>query len=204
MSKQAIVVAGGVLAAVVAAVVATTVFMGSGDDQMTMDDGQTMAASDMPDTASGDAPFDRAFIDAMVPHHRSAIAMANAALEAGLQAPELRTIAQAIVANQQDEIDRMIDWRRQWYGSTELDPTDGASLGMSMDEMGMNGDPETLTSSANLDADFASMMIAHHEGAIAMARMATERSERQEIRTLAQAIVTAQEDEIMTMKPFAG
>ena len=88
----------------------------------------------MPD-ASGDAPFDRAFIDTMVPPHRSAIAMANAALEAGLQALELRTIAQAIVAGQQDEIDRMIDWRRQWYGSTELDPTGGASLGMSMDEI---------------------------------------------------------------------
>ena len=69
--------------------------------------------------------------------------------------------------------------------------------------LGMAGDPATLTSSGNVDADFASMMIVHHDGAIAMAQMAPERSKREEIRTLAQAIITAQEDEIATMKPFA-
>ena len=204
MRKESIVVAGGVLAAVVTVVVATTVFMGSGDDQMTMGDGQTMAVSDMPESSTGAGPFDQAFIDAMVPHHRSAIAMANAALEAGLQAPELRTIAQAIVDTQQGEIDRMIDWRQQWYSSAELDPAAGVALGMSMDEMGMGGDPEMLMHSNNVDADFASMMIVHHEGAIAMAQMASERAERQEITTLAQAIITAQQNEITTMKRFAG
>lgn len=204
MSKRTIVVAGGVAAAVLVVVVATTVFMGSGDDQMTMGDGQTMATSDMPDTSSGAAPFDRAFIDAMVPHHRSAIAMANAALEAGLDAPELRTIAESIVDTQQGEIDNMLDWRLEWYGSTELDAAAGTALGMSMDEMGMGGDPEMLMNSGNVDADFARMMIVHHEGAIAMARMASERAERQEIRTLAQAVITAQEDEIMMMEPLAG
>ena len=33
--------------------------------------------------ASGQVPFDQAFIDAMVPHHREAIAMAKAAQPAG-------------------------------------------------------------------------------------------------------------------------
>ncbi len=207
MNRQTIVVAGGALVLVVAVVVAMIAFMGSSDggaETMTMGDGQTMATSDMPaDAASTDVSFDQAFIDAMVPHHRSAIAMANAALDAGLKEPQLRSIAQAIVDNQQDEIDRMLEWRRQWYGSAELGPDAGDQLGMSMDDMGMAGDPATLTSSGNVDADFASMMIVHHDGAIAMAQMAPERSKREEIRTLAQAIITAQEDEIATMKPFA-
>ncbi len=207
MNRQTIVVAGGALVLVVAVVVAMIAFMGSSDggaETMTMGDGQTMATSDMPaDAASTDVSFDQAFIDAMVPHHRSAIAMANAALDAGLKEPQLRSIAQAIVDNQQDEIDRMLEWRRQWYGSAELGPDAGDQLGMSMDDMGMAGDPATLTSSGNVDADFASMMIVHHDGAIAMAQMAPERSKREEIRTLAQAIIAAQEDEIATMKPFA-
>ena len=207
MNRQTIVVAGGALVLVVAVVVAMIAFMGSSDggaETMTMGDGQTMATSDMPaDATSTDVSFDQAFIDAMVPHHRSAIAMANAALDAGLKEPQLRSIAQAIVDNQQDEIDRMLEWRRQWYGSAELGPDAGDQLGMSMDDMGMAGDPATLTSSGNVDADFASMMIVHHDGAIAMAQMAPERSKREEIRTLAQAIIAAQEDEIATMKPFA-
>ena len=63
---------------------------------------------------------------------------------------------------------------------------------------------QMLRTYPDVDADFASMMIAHHEGAVLMANMALERSQRDEIRTLARAIVAAQEDEIARMKPFAG
>lgn len=37
--------------------------------------------------ASGQVPFDQAFIDAMVPHHREAIEMAKAAKARGLTEP---------------------------------------------------------------------------------------------------------------------
>lgn len=208
MGRQAIVVAAGAVA-VIAVVVGTLAFTGPSSDSsggmMTMADGQTMASSDMPTSEEpAAAPFDRGFIDAMVPHHESAIAMARTALAAGLKEPELRSIAQAIVSTQQDEIDRMLDWRVQWYGSAEIDPNADAQLGMSMADMGMEGDASELDGSPDVDADFASMMIAHHEGAVAMANMALERSQRDEIRTLARAIVAAQEDEIARMEPFAG
>jgi uncharacterized protein (DUF305 family) len=39
--------------------------------------------------SSSVVPFDQAFIDAMVPHHRNAIAMAEAAKSRGLTVPEL-------------------------------------------------------------------------------------------------------------------
>lgn len=59
-------------------------------------------------------PFDQAFIDAMTPHHQSAIAMAT---EAQTQAKhqELKALAGQIIAAQQKEIDQMKAWRAQWY-----------------------------------------------------------------------------------------
>ena len=50
----------------------------------------------------------------MIPHHESAIAMANAALE-GSDNPEIREIARAIVGAQEKEIARMEAWRQDWY-----------------------------------------------------------------------------------------
>jgi len=58
------------------------------------------SSSDAGATPSGDA-FDRAFIDAMVPHHQSAIEMATAAKEAGLSQPDLVKVADDILATQQ-------------------------------------------------------------------------------------------------------
>ena len=63
----------------------------------------------------GAKPFDRAFIDAMVPHHEGAIAMAEAVLERG-QDPDLKTLAEKIVSAQEREIRQMSSWRSDWYG----------------------------------------------------------------------------------------
>ncbi len=59
-------------------------------------------------------PFDRAFIDAMIPHHESAIAMAEVALEES-EDPEIREIAQDIVDAQEREISQLRQWRAEWY-----------------------------------------------------------------------------------------
>ena len=61
-------------------------------------------------------PFDRAFIDMMIPHHQGAILMARAELAKGQNA-ELKKIATAIVAAQTKEIKQMNSWRKQWYGT---------------------------------------------------------------------------------------
>jgi uncharacterized protein (DUF305 family) len=59
-------------------------------------------------------PFDRAFIDAMIPHHESAIAMANVALQES-EDPEILRIAEDIVNAQELEISQMRAWRGEWY-----------------------------------------------------------------------------------------
>ena len=59
-------------------------------------------------------PFDKAFIDAMIPHHQSAIEMAQLALEES-DNPQIKELAENIVSAQQEEIDQMLQWRQQWY-----------------------------------------------------------------------------------------
>ena len=153
--------------------------------------------------AAGAVPFDRAFIDGMVPHHEEAIAMARAAKAAGLSEPDLLEIADAIIATQQGEIDRMRTWREAWFGSAEIDPNGAETLGLSMDEMGMQHDVVDLSDADDVDATFAAMMIDHHNGAIAMAELARAGGQHAEIRRLAEGIIEAQQGEIATMREHA-
>lgn len=151
-------------------------------------------------TPSGSA-FDKAFIDAMVPHHESALEMARAAKEAGLTQPDLVQVADDILATQQEEIDRMKAWRGEWFGSSEIDPAGADALGLTEAEMGMQHDADALHTSGDVDMDFAQMMIGHHQGAIEMAKLAQERAQHEELKELARDIVAAQEREIAVMRP---
>ncbi len=64
----------------------------------------------------GAKPFDRAFIDAMIPHHQGAIRMAQVELAEG-QDQETKDLAQSIISAQSKEINEMNRWRQQWYGA---------------------------------------------------------------------------------------
>lgn len=152
--------------------------------------------------ATGQVPFDRAFIDAMVPHHRSAIEMAREAIDAGLTQPELSNIADAIVTGQQIEIDQMLGWREEWFGSNEPGSEENAleTFGLSATEAGMEHGSMDLSMADDVDQAFAEMMIAHHEGAIRMARLAEEKAGHEEVKTLAGEIIAAQQREIDVMK----
>ena len=154
-------------------------------------------------TSTAGVPFDRAFIDAMVAHHESALEMARAAKDAGLSQPDLVEVADAILATQQEEIDRMKKWRAEWFGSAEIDPDGAAALGLSESDMGMQHNADALRDSTSVDTDFAQMMITHHQGAIEMAKLAEEKAEHEELRELAGEIISAQEREIEIMRPHA-
>lgn len=185
---------------IVVAVLALVVLGACGGD----DDGTPNASGNT--TASSSAvPFDQAFIDAMVPHHRSAITMAKAAATRGLTVPELETIANDIVGSQQREIDQMLGWREQWYGSRTLGPVLPEVLGIPESELGMDhGGAQEILEATDVDMTFADMMIPHHEGAVGMAEAAAEKAQHQEVKELAQEIVAAQEREIAVMEKHAG
>ena len=161
-------------------------------------------ASPPSSSAPGAVPFDPAFIDGMVPHHEEAIVMAKEAKAAGLSEPELVEIADAIIAAQQKEIDQMRRWREDWFDSPEIDPNGADTLGLSMDEMGMQHDAADFSDAEDVDATFATMMIDHHNGAIAMAELARTKGQHAEVRELADAIIEAQEREVATLREHAS
>ncbi len=60
-------------------------------------------------------PYDKQYIDTMIRHHQGAIQMAqDAKLKA--QHPEVKQLSQNIIDTQQKEIEKLKDWRQQWYG----------------------------------------------------------------------------------------
>jgi uncharacterized protein (DUF305 family) len=62
----------------------------------------------------------------------------------------------------------------------------------------------TTTDYSFSDINFAEMMIPHHEQAILMSELALANSEDEEVRDLAQAILSAQSPEIEQMKNWPG
>lgn len=143
----------------------------------------------MTQTESGEA-FDLQFLDGMTVHHEGAVSMAEEALTAA-EHPEVRELAEAIVAAQTPEIAQMAEWREAWFPGAEKTPTDEMEMG----EMSVAADE-----SVPFDQRFLEAMISHHEGAITMVQSALEQSERDEIRTLAEAVVRDQQSEIDQMR----
>jgi uncharacterized protein (DUF305 family) len=169
------------------------------------DEGGTPDASEDTTASTSAVPFDQAFIDAMVPHHRRAIAMAKAAKSRGLTVPELSKISDDIVVSQQREIDQMLAWREQWFGSRTLGPVLPEVLGVPETDLGMDhGGAQEILEATDVDTTFADMMIPHHEGAVAMAEAAAEKAQHEDVKDLAQEIVAAQEREISVLEEHAG
>ncbi len=74
----------------------------------------SMNAMLMPHELAEQQPFDRAFIDSMIPHHASAIEMASTALIRS-DDPDIRRLSRGIVDAQSQEIGEMIELRQQYY-----------------------------------------------------------------------------------------
>lgn len=140
--------------------------------------------------------IDQHFIVQMIPHHEGAIEMAKVALERSKR-PEVLSLANGIIQAQQKEISDMNGWYQTWFGST---PPEGGMGAMHMS--GMEGDTAVLASisDADFDREFLEQMIPHHEMAIMMAQMLQSSTDRSEMKTLANNIITSQAQEIDMMR----
>lgn len=61
-----------------------------------------------------------------------------------------------------------------------------------------------ITPSGHVDADFAAMMIPHHQGAIAMAQAELRFGHNEQLRRIAQEIIVTQQQEIAAMRLALG
>jgi uncharacterized protein (DUF305 family) len=75
---------------------------------------QQMRSMMNPQHLAQSEPFDKAFIDAMIPHHQSAIYMARVSHEKSKIAA-IKELAENIMSAQKREIEQMKQWRKVWY-----------------------------------------------------------------------------------------
>lgn len=168
----------------------------TGGDMEGMDHGDDGASHDMDamnagveslKPLSGDE-FEIAFLDSMIPHHQSAVEMAEIALERA-QSEETRAAATAILAAQETEIAQMTLWLQEWHGRAPSGDDHG---------MAMAAETEALRTipAEEFDAAFYNAMIPHHESAIVMSELIPDRTTRPELVALGDAIISAQRTEI--------
>jgi uncharacterized protein (DUF305 family) len=82
--------------------------------------------------------------------------------------------------------------------SSVPEPTADADLDSSMERM--NGEMRKVRYSGNPDADFALMMVPHHQGAIEMSKVELQFGTDPRLRRLAQEIIVTQQSEIEVMQ----
>jgi uncharacterized protein (DUF305 family) len=171
-----------------------------------MDKG-SMDHSQMMDLGPANAEFDLRFIDAMTPHHQGAVVMAKEALQKSKR-PEIKKLAENIIAAQAKEIRQMQQWRTVWYPQAPSTPIAwhaqmGHSMSMSPEQKSsMMMSMDLGTADAKFDQRFLDAMIPHHQGALVMGKDALSKSKRPEIQKLAQEIIGSQKNEIEQMQQW--
>ncbi len=174
----------------------------------------TLMATPMPGMDHGDSmgtpaasvEFDQSYIDMMIPHHASIIALAQAALPR-LTDERLITLAEDIINAQTAEIDELRGYREQFYGSPDPMPVDQEAMmqmmggmSMSMGEMLAQMDADTqvaiFCASADPDLAFIDLTVPHHQSAITASEAALQQATHAEIRTFAERIIMDQRREI--------
>lgn len=146
---------------------------------------------------------DLMFVQMMIPHHAQAVEMGTLA-ETRAQSPEIKALAAQIKAAQAPEIELMTGWLEQWGYPTDT-PMDEGDMGHGMPGLLTDEQMDELkaASGAQFDSLYATYMIAHHEGAIEMAKT-VEDSENPDVAALAAAIISSQTAEIAQLKAFLG
>ncbi|MFB0835015.1 DUF305 domain-containing protein [Arthrobacter halodurans] len=139
---------------------------------------------------------DAMFAQMMIPHHEQAVEMSDILLaKSDIDAPVVE-LAERIKAAQSPEIARMTAWLRAWGEPTE------AGDGHGMAGMMTEADLAALAEAEGPEAValFLTQMVAHHDGAVEMARTEIERGRDADAVALARDIVAAQEAEITEMR----
>jgi uncharacterized protein (DUF305 family) len=207
----------------IAGLVSVTWYAGAGGaNAQTADEGTPMADQSCNALATPAAPmvdehgahdamamdFDLMYIDMMILHHASIVALANAALPE-LTDPRLQEMASNIISVQSDEVAQLTEWRLAWYGSGDPMPMDEAMMSQMVEMMPGLGDAtsmknqmdadyqvSTFCAAADPDLAFIELVIPHHQMAIDSSVMAVEQATHPELASFAVKVIEDQQAEI--------
>lgn len=169
----------------------------------------TPKTSSAPDSSTGTPASgehndaDVAFATGMVPHHSQAVEMADLA-STRASSPQVKALAEQIKAAQGPQITQMSGWLTGWGAKVPADGMGSMDMG---DDTSMNGmmsetDMKSLASASGSEFDtaFLTGMVAHHRGALEMAKTEARSGANAEAKKLAQAITQSQTREITQMQ----
>lgn len=163
----------------------------------------TPNASTSPSSTQGVfSAADVMFAQMMIPHHEQAVEMSDIVLaKPGLDS-RVTKLAEQIKAAQAPEIAIQRDWLTAWGQPSAM----AADAGHGMDGMMTADDLAKLKAAAFPEAArlFLSQMIAHHEGAVAMAQTELSAGSNPDAVAMARSIIDSQTAEIDAMKTLLG
>ncbi|MFJ5136706.1 DUF305 domain-containing protein [Streptomyces sp. NPDC088707] len=170
---------------------ATPSVSGSGSSEATAAPGAPGAFNDA----------DVMFAQMMIPHHEQALEMAKLA-EGRAEDPEIRKLVTAIEQAQAPEIRKMRAWLKGWGKPESAGHGAGGGGGHGMAGMMSEQDMKDLAAVRGkaFDRTFAELMIAHHDGAVAMAKDEQRNGENPTAKALADDVVRTQSDEVAALR----
>ncbi len=223
MRTSRAVAAGGAIAALgVAAVLASAVTLGH------VLPSSAPAAAQAPLSAAAAQPVypieaDHCYVEAMVPHHEQALVLSEVVLAASGVSDRTRALAEFIVADQTAEIEQMRAWSDAW--ARALPDAAGAASGHGPHGAHADTNPGVIAQGCAHDGHaamkgmatedqvagfreltgaaaermFLELMIAHHEGALEMAKTAVTEGSNAFVRSSAKHVLVEQEREVGAM-----
>lgn len=139
---------------------------------------------------------DTMFAQMMIPHHVQAVEMSDIMLAKKDLDAKIKALAEEIKAAQDPEITKMTTWLTGWSEPTAM------AGSHSMNGMMTSADMNKLKAAEGAEASqlFLTQMIAHHEGAVEMAKNEVTDGKNADAVALAKSIVSSQEAEINVME----
>jgi len=144
------------------------------------------------------AEFEQSFLQQMIQHHRSGIEMAKLASTQTTRT-ELRDFASKMIANQQQEIDKMSGWLKSWYNASPKEVANEAADKEMKTHMSMFSGKKD----ADFDKAFLEMMPKHHHAGVEMAEQAEQKATHSELKEFAAKLAKDQEQGMKQMKEWA-
>ena len=144
------------------------------------------------------AEFEQSFLQQMIQHHRGAIEMAKMVKDHTKRA-ELQQLAEKIITSQQQEIDKMTGWLKDWYQASPKPVANETADKEMKPHMAMLKDKRD----ADFDKAFLQMMPEHHHMAVEMAEQVQKKGTHAELKEMAAKMAKDQSAEIKQLKGWA-